>query len=98
MAGPLVFARIMVAAFAASVVVGVVTGRRSISLLLSLLFGVATALLRIKYDPGPAALPGLVGYPLMCMGLSRLGAFVRHKSRRGPDKASGADDGPPPGA
>lgn len=89
MSGPVIFVWTMLAAFAASIILGVVTTRRCISLLLSLLLGVVTALLRIRYDPGPAALPGLVGYPLMCMGLNRLGAFIRRIIRRRRDKVTG---------
>ena len=87
----------MLADFAASITVGLVVARRSIGLLLSLVLGVVTSLVRIKYDPGPPALPGLVGYPLMCMGLNRLGAFVRHKIRPSRDKATKTQKGQPPG-
>ena len=93
MSGPVLSVSVMLATLAASIIVGLAVGRKSVSLLMSFLFGVVTALVRIQYDPDPAALPGLVGYPLMCMVLNRLGGLLRRRIRLARKKR---DDQAPP--
>ncbi len=88
------FVLAMLAAFAASIIVGVLIRCKSISLVLSLLFGVVTAILCIRYVGGPPALPGIVAYPLMCMGLNRLSASVRQRIHLWKHKADDAEMAP----
>lgn len=90
---PVIYVYVLLAALGASSVVGLVIGRKSVNLLISLVFGIAIWVARIKYDPDPAALPGFVGYPLMCIGMNRLGGSLRRRIRSGSKK--GNDHKPP---
>ena len=86
MSDPVFFSKAMLVAFGASIILGGVIVRRSISLGSSLLLGLVTALLRAQYDPSPAVVVGFVGYPWICMWLNRLGALLRRKIFSRPEK------------
>ena len=76
MSGPTLSVCVLLAALCASAIIGLLIIRTPISLLISGVFGITTAVVRGYYDPHPAVLPGFVGYPLMCMGMNRFGAFL----------------------
>ena len=91
MTGPILSVSVLLGCLVASAIAGVVIRRKPISLLISSVFGLVTAIVRIQYDPDPAAAPGLVGYPVMCMFMNGLGRLLWRNmgtgSRKGGDRA-----------
>ena len=45
-------------------------------MLLSVVLGLVSAIVRIRVDPDPPGAPGLVGFPLICLLLHGIGRFL----------------------
>lgn len=61
---------------------GIVAGARRPARAISVALGVALGIANVRFSiSGASAMPGLVGYPLICYVLSRFGTFLRGKLR-----------------
>lgn len=67
----------MLIAIACVFVTGLLLRWGWLNLLISIILGIGVAVMRVLYDPDPPAAPACVVFPLVFVGVSRLGAAVR---------------------
>ncbi len=81
MPGEVLMFYLWLATLGISLLLGILPLRARMQNIIGIVTGLAVDLARIHLDPGPAILPGIVGYPLMNMGASWLGRIIRRWSR-----------------
>jgi len=84
---------VMIAAWAACLIMGLTHHPRPAQAPLAILCGAICWLAFLLYDPGPWVCPGAFGYPLFCVGLAALGRSLRGLVRGRPNDKDGNDEG-----